>query len=151
MDVSREIRHIFVAHHQAGHTLSKIALTMNMLKTTVRNLPKQYTQTGTVLATHVGRCGRPHSLSVRDERALARSSVLNPKLTAREIHSSVGGEVASSSISTIQHALHRQGRNVYRPRKSSSLNDAQRKVRLQWCRKYSLWDVEQWMKVKGNI
>jgi transposase len=151
MDVSREIRHILVAHHQAGHSWRRIALMMNMPKTTVRNILKQYTETGSVLATRVGRCGRPRSLSIRSERALARASVVNPKLTAREIRSSVGGEVALLSISTIQSALRHQGRNAYRPRKSPSLNAAQRNVRLQWCRKYSSWDVEQWIKVRGYI
>lgn len=150
MDVPQDVRNLLVAHHEAGHSWRRIAEMVNMPKSTVSNILRRYRETGSAQAMRVGRCGRPRSLSERDERALARASTVNPKLTAREIRSTVGGRVAAVSVSTIKRALRRQGRYAHRPRKSPSLTTAQQKARLQWCRKHSGWEVEKWRKVRTN-
>ncbi|CAK9249730.1 unnamed protein product [Sphagnum jensenii] len=83
----------------------------------------------------------PKILFERDERALARVSVVNPKKTAQEIRTSVG---SSASISIVKRALRRHGRLAFRLRKAPSLNAAQQRTRLKWCLQFQHWDEEKW-------
>jgi transposase len=146
MDVPLDIRTLIVSHHNEGHSGRKIAEMVNLAPETVRNIIRRYRKSGSIQANRVGRCGRPRMLSLRDERMLARASIANPKLTAREIRATVGGRSAAATIRTVQRVLCRQGRNAIRPKKSPSLNQAQQKVRLRWCRAHD-WDEDRWRKV----
>jgi transposase len=150
MDVPPQIRNLIVCHLQAGHSCRSIAQMVAVPKSTVIRLVKRFKTTGNVQATRQGNCGRPPLLSQRDERLLARTSVVKPTLNARELRASVGGRVSYASISTVQRALRRQGRFSYRPKKSPSLNAAQRLTRLKWCKKHMNWDEERWRKVRKD-
>jgi transposase len=148
MDVPQDIRQLIIHHHENGYSCGQIANMLNQSRQTVIRLVKRYKDLGHVQSTRVGRCGRHRLLSNRDERHLARASTINPKLTAREIRASVGGNSIKASLSTVKRALRRQGKCAYRPRKSPSLSVQQQRVRLKWCRKYVSWSEEQWHKVK---
>jgi hypothetical protein len=56
-------------------------------------------------------------LTDRDERALLRGSVSDPKLTAPEICFSVGGSAIGVSVRTVKRCLIRCERFSFRPRK----------------------------------
>jgi transposase len=144
MDAPLITRKLIVQHHQNGHSCRSIAAMVNIPKTNVIRFVRHFTDTGSIIAKRIGRCGRPRILSERDERALARVSVVNPKKTAQEIRTSVG---SSASISTVKRALRRQGRLAFRPRKSPSLNAAQQRTRLKWCLQFQHWDEEKWRNV----
>ena len=147
MDVPPSVRELIVSHHLSGHSCRQIATMVHVSKSTVIRLVKRYKDTGSIEAIRIGNCGRHLLLSQRDERALARESVADPTRTAREIQSSVRGNTTWASISTIKRALRRQGRLAFRPRKSPSLNIAQRQVRLRWCQEHRNWTKEQWTRV----
>lgn len=151
MDVPTEIRNLIITYHQDGMSRRRIAELVHRPKSTVIDIVRHYNETGSIETLRSGRCGRPRLLSQRDERALARESVANPHLTAREIRSRVGGAAQNASISTVKRALRHQGRYSYRPRKSPSLNKAQRMTRLRWCKKYRVWDATKWRHVSQSV
>jgi transposase len=132
MDIPQNIRDKVVAHHAEGNSCRQIASMLQIPKSSVNNIVRRYSRCGFSNVIRIGRCGRPRKVSIRDERAIARQSVKNPLATARQIRGSVGGQVSTLSISTVNRALKRQGRKAYRPSKSPSLNYSQRMVRLQW-------------------
>jgi transposase len=147
MDTSFELRQLIITHHQGGVSCRRIAELLAKPKSTVIDIVQRFKRTGSIQPSRTGRCGRPRKLTDRDERALLRKSVSDPKLTAREIRSNVGSAVLGVSISTVKRCLRRRGRLSFRPVKSPSLNAAQRKVRLQWCKQFRDWDEEKWQQV----
>jgi hypothetical protein len=94
-----------------------------------------------------GRCGRKRSLSLRDERNLARRSTANPQATARQLRAVIGDPITGVSISTIKRSLQRSGRAAYRPSKSPTLTAAQRWRRLEWSRAHAHRKTAVWEKV----
>ena len=88
-------------------------------------------------------------LSPRSERMLVRACIINPGLTAREIQAQVQGPSTSVSIDTVKRTLRRHGIVAYRPIKAPSLNAAQKKTRLLWCRAHQGWTVTDWQKVSN--
>lgn len=147
MDVSQRVRELIITHHLNGLSCRSIASMVNVPKSTVIRLVKRYKDSGLVQTTRLGNCGRPRIASQREERTLARESLLNPVMTARELRTSVGGNIAQASISTVKRILRRQGRLAYRPRLCPSLNSAQRQRRLKWCRDHRHVTAEQWKRV----
>jgi transposase len=151
MDLPQAVRQLIIEYHCDGVNCRRIAELLKRPKSTVIDIVRKYKDTGSLQSERVGRCGRPRLLSVRDERALARASVADPHLTAREIRTQVGGNAAVASVATVKRALRRQGRRTYRPSKSPALNAAKRWSRLQWCRKYRDWDEGKWNLVSHSI
>lgn len=147
MDVPLNIRSLIIQQHRGGMTSRQIAKTLSVCKSTVNNLIKRFHKTGTVKPTRIGKCGRHRILTERDERGLRRASVANPTLTARELRTSVAGNVSQVSISTIKRTLIRRGRFSYRPRKCPALTSAQMRVRLKWCRENRNRTEDYWKKV----
>jgi predicted ArsR family transcriptional regulator len=147
MVVPQNIRDLIIKHHNNGRSVRSIAQQLDIPKSTVNNILQHYMKTGSIQTNYIGRCGRPRRLSDREERTLSRASVINPVATARQLRATVGGRVASVSLSTIKRALTHQGRLAYRPRKSPSLNRAQQITRLRWCQQHSSWDIDKWMQV----
>jgi len=110
MDTPPDIRNLIIQYHRDGYTCGQIANIVKRPRPTVIRLVKQYRDTGSTKVMRTGMCGRHLLLSEREERTLARASVINPKLTARELRSVVGGKVAQVSVSTVKRALKRQGK-----------------------------------------
>ena len=146
-DVPYVVRQQILHHHLSGRSCREIALLALIPESTVNRLIERYRDTGDIHAKRFGNTGPRPLLSLRDERALARATVENPKLTARELRVSVGGKLTSVSIATVKWALRRQGRIAYRPRKSPGLNAGQRQTRLNWCRQLQNQSKEQWRMV----
>jgi len=146
-DIPEDLRTLIIDHHKNNLSIRAIANIVNHPKSTVADIVKHYKETGKVTSGKKGRCGRNKKLSPRTERALARESKNNPLLSARQIKSEVLGSLSSISTRTVSRSLRRQNRIPYRPVKAPSLTPAQKKVRLQWCRQYQSWTVENWQKV----
>jgi DNA-binding MarR family transcriptional regulator len=147
MDLPHNIRELIVGHHRAGKGSREIAKILSVSKSAVNNLVKRFKNFGSVSPTRIGNCGRPRLLSNRDERLVARASVINPTFNARDIRAHVGASIPQVSLRTIQRSLIRRGRLAYRPRKSPDLSPIKRAVRLRWCRKYQNFTDNQWRRV----
>ena len=61
------------------------------------------------------------------ESALARSSRIDPTLTARQIQAEVGGSAIDVSLSTVKRTLRRKGRVAHRPLKAPMLTASRKK------------------------
>jgi hypothetical protein len=115
---------------------------------TVNDIVQRYRQTGEIESRGKRRSGRPRKLSLRVDRALGRQSVANPRQTAKQIQHAVGSPATTVSIATIKRTLIRMGRITQRPVSAPNLNSSQRRVRLNWCRRYSHWTEEEWQRVR---
>jgi transposase len=151
MVIPQNICALIIAQHEEGHTERRIAKNLQLPKSSVHNIISRHSKTGSTQPYYQGRCARPRRLSLRDEKALCRASVVNPLATASQIRASVGGSVATASLSTIKRALRRHGRLAFRPRKSPALTHAQKLTRLRWCKQFQHWTVEQWKRVSFEI
>jgi hypothetical protein len=133
-----------------GMTQRAISAQLHLSQSAVARAVIRYKKTGKFAALRHGRCGRRLSLSVRTTRLLARASVQNPRASAREVQTTVGGNASNVSLSTVRRSLVRSGRLAFRPVKSPAWTNAQMLTRLQWVRKYRGWSVDHWKKV-GNL
>jgi transposase len=148
MDISQPVRNLIIERHlTGGQSWRQIANSFGLPKSSVSNILRRYKKQGITGTIRKGKCGRKRSLTLRDERNLARLSTANPQATARQVRASVGSPVTDVSISTIKRSLQRSGRAAYRPSKSPTLSAAQRLTRLQWCRAHVEWKTVDWKKV----
>jgi transposase len=148
MEIPYAVRQQIIEHYNAGlHTQRQIAEMVRVTTSTVNYTIKHYRETGQIDSRGKYRSGRPRKLSVRDERTLRRFSFQNPRATARQCQQEVGGRLATASISTVKRSLIRMGRLSRRPVYMPCLTESQKRVRLNWCRRYKHWSSEQWLKV----
>lgn len=149
MDTPKSIRELIIKHFQEGSlNTTEIAKVVKRPRTTVSDVIRHFKDHNTVQTKRSGQCGRKRKLKVRDERAICRSSKVNPKLTARQIQQDVGGEASIVSIDTIKRTLRRHGRFTFRPLSSPSLNLKQKATRLRWCMEHRFWTKDQWRNVR---
>lgn len=147
MDISISVRQLLVEKFKSGLKQKDICQHLNLKKSAVSKLLKQYKTTGSVLPQRKGRCGKKQLLSEREISLLRRESIKNPQATAREIQAAVGGQLSSLSVRSIRRYLRRCGRFSYRPRYSQSLNRSQRSVRYRWAKEKAQWTTDDWKKV----
>jgi transposase len=148
MEVPYAIRCQIIQHFNAGlYTQRQISEMVFVSTSTVNYIIKQYRQTGQIESRGKERSGRPRKLGPRDERALRRHSLENPRATARQCQQEVGGELTTVSISTVKRSLIRLGRITQRPLYAPCLTESQKRTRKTWCEKYRHWSDEQWLKV----
>ena len=146
-DIPATICDLVIANQQEGLSQRQLANNLNLAQSTVSTIIQRHKRTGNSTQNRIGRCGRKKILSVRDSRLIRRESLKNPRATAMQLRSAVGGRVANVSVSTVRRELRRSGLVSYRPVKSPSLSAAQMRVRLEWCRLREHWTVDMWKKV----
>lgn len=148
METPQCLRKRIITQYNSGrYTQKQIAKNLALPASTVNGIVHLHRRTGSTLSRAGNRSGRPRLLTVREERALARESVVKPRATARQLQQSVGGGTASVSISTIKRTLTRMGRVAHRPKKGPILTAAQKATRYKWCLEHRGWTVQQWNKV----
>jgi transposase len=151
MDTPATTCKIIIRKVNDGMTQRAISAQLHLSQSAVARAVIRYKKTGKFTALRPGRCGRKLSLSVRTARLLARASVYNPRASAREVQTTVGGNANNVSLSTVRRSLVRSGRLAIRPVKSPAWTPAQMLARLQWARKYSGWSVDRWKKVRNRF
>jgi transposase len=148
MDISevkrREIVNLHLTNLFSNRAISDI---VNVPRRTVDRMVRLWRETGNVASRRLGRPPTNHTLSERTERALVRRSVVDPRLTARQIRNQQGGDTLNVSVRTIQRVLQRHGRIAYRPTAAPALNSQRKRTRLEWARRYKDWTSEDWSKV----
>jgi len=94
------------------------------------------------------RSGRPRLVSKRSLGVVRRQVEANPRLTARELKESNPNILGGVSIRCVQKILHDDlGYRSCRPRRKPLVTAAQKHKRLQFCKKYGVWNEEDWEKV----
>jgi transposase len=143
MAVSTEKRAILVRLHKNGMSLSKIALTVGVCRSTVVKLLNRYRETGNL--TPGKHPGRPRVLSGRDERELVRIMRKAPTTRPSTLKTSLlrTGH-PKISTDTVRRTLHRAGLVAAKMRRKPRLKPEQRKARLEWAKKYAQMPAEFW-------
>lgn len=148
MDLPAVICNLIISKSDNNESQRKIARDLKLPQSTVSTVILRYRRTGQAAQNRRGRCGKKKLLSARDCRRLHMASQENPRRTAREIQSVVGGHIATVSLSTVRRSLQSSGLVTYRPVTGPNLSAKQRNVRLTWARKFQNWTVDMWKKVR---
>ena len=152
MDTPTTLRELIIHHYQTGlYSQQQISNIVQCPRSTVGDIIRHFNQQGTTNTLRKGKCGRKQSLNLRSQRAICRTSKINPQMTARKIQEEVGGRAVNVSVDTIKRTLRRHGRNTYRPSACPALNARQKATRLRWCQDHRFWTVDQWRKVSKTM
>lgn len=131
---------------QAGLSPSAISKQLNYSRNLVYNVKKKSSE-GLELQNRSGQ-GRKRITSQAENRQLIRLSKQNRLETSRVLSqqwSVVIGKTVSAS--TVRRRLVEAGLLSYTQKKKPFRNHRKRKIRLNWCKKYNKWPVNQWYKV----
>ena len=139
MDTAVDLRALIVHHHQNGKTVRQIVEYTNTPRSTVQDIISNFQQTGSIESKRRGRPPTNKSLTLRDERIIARTSTVNPRMNARQIQSSLNKNLTSICLRTIQRSLKKSVRIPYRPRKFPNLSKKQMSVSLNWTMQFRNW------------
>lgn len=147
MDTSADIRRRIILLHESGNSTRQISRMLLVPQSTVSDLIRHHSATGSTSTNRAGRCGRPPRVNLRTRRMLARYSIANPRSSARQVMHAFGGECPQMSLRHMQRQLKLGGAIPYRPLKSPTLNTQQRQARYQWCLDHRDWSVADWGEV----
>lgn len=127
-----------------GKSQRAIAKIEKINQCTVRKLWIKYMDTGSVFDRV--KSGRPRKTSVRDERLLCILSKKSPFKCAPDLHKDACLE-GKCSISTVKRILIKYGLRGRIAAKKPLLTRKHIKARLQWCRQYQCFSIDQWKNV----
>lgn len=135
-----------VALADAGYSQRRIALTMGVPRTTIRDAIRRFRETG--LYTRRPGQGRHRCTSARDDRFIVSNVLRNRFSTAPEVSTCLL-EIRNVSVSerTIRRRLSEQNLRAFRPARAPLLLPRHRTARLDFAREYAHWTVEEWKNV----
>lgn len=146
MDTSASVRQLIIHHHNQHISVRAISQMVNVPKSTVGRIIKNHSTTGSTQVRRHGRCGRKRLIGERTARLMARRSIINARLTARQIQHQTP-TAANVSLDTVKRSLRRSGLVCRRPVKAPMLTPARMVTRLRWANRYRNWNVENWRRV----
>lgn len=142
-EVTPRKRCSIVSLRKTGMSIRAIACLLHLPKSTVCNI----VQRGKVSAygTRKTRSGRPRVTTPRDDNMIKRLATTNPSISSTEIRCQLP---LRCSTQTIRRRLVNQfNLRAHRPAKKPLLTPNQRKKRLQFCKRYSNWTIDDWKEV----
>lgn len=128
-------------------TQCQIALKCGVAQSVVSSIKKNMQHGSTGTPQRKGRCGRKRISSKQDDRALARLSKANRKMTSRRLMVEMNTSGVQMSSRTVRRRLIEAGLRAYRPRKKPKLTTAMKKKRLLWAKQFATWTEEDWKRV----
>lgn len=144
-ELSASTREKIVAlHEHTSKSQRQIARDLNVSQASVNDILKKYHNTGSTRS--LSRSGRPKVTSPRQDNAICRSSMANPFATASQIKRN-NPALSNVNKRTIQRRLKERFGPVRKPAKKPILTPLMRQKRIEFCRQYLDWDVEQWKRV----
>lgn len=132
-----------VALAEAGYSQRRIARTLGVPRTTVRDAIRRFQETGSY--TRRPGQGRQRCTSARDDRFIVSNVLRNRFCTATEARTRLF-EVRNVNVSerTIRRRLAESNLRAYRPARAPQLLPQHRRARLAFARQYVDWTVEDW-------
>ena len=142
--ISAAVRAQIVALSQhSTKTHREIASDLQISHSAVTKIINKFHETGTV-SPRKGR-GRQPCTSNRTDLAIRREVMKNPFITARSIKANLTPMCDNISLNTIRDRLGKKfGMPARKPIKKPQLTLKMRKARLEFCRRYSGWGVDEW-------
>lgn len=126
----------------------QIASISDVSKSVVNRIKKKLNQKSSLKPNRVGKCGRPRITTPRTDRKIRQICLENRKLSVgslTHIATDYGIEVSKR---TVQRRLAEEGLLSHRPAIKPRLTDIMKKKRLQWAKKYKIWGLDEWNKVR---
>lgn len=138
-----------ISLYKGGHELKQIAAQSGVGLRSVQKMVKRFKEEGEEdIPVPKRRTGRPKLISPRSLKVTSRQLKTSPFLTAREIKEKNPCLLSSVSLHCVQQALHDDlGFKSYHARRKPLLTEKQKKNRIRFCKKYSVWDLETWRSV----
>lgn len=148
MPVSEAIRNQIVAlKTHTSKSDREIATDIGVHHSTVANIWKKWTSTGSTEPYSGAHMGPTEKLTRREKAVIVREAKRDPKATSREIQAGAGGVGSKVSTITVRRVLLASGLRCYRPVKKPLLTRKHKSARLQWARAHRHWTVDEWKKV----
>jgi len=142
--ISEEMRYRVIIKMQEEANQKKVARDLNMCRCTVRKIWLKFLKTNTV--SDLKKSGRPCLLSERGHRDLVILAKKSPFCGPLQL---VEGSKCYPSMcrSTIQRYLRKSGLYGRKAAKKPMLTEEHMKRRLNWCKAYSNFTEDMWLKV----
>ncbi|KAK3545641.1 hypothetical protein QTP70_008547 [Hemibagrus guttatus] len=138
------LRPKIVEQYQKGVSQRKIAKSLKLSSSTVRNIIQR--ESGTI-SVRKGQ-GRKTILDARDLRALRRHCITYRNATVMEITTWVQEYFHKTlSVNTIHRAIRRRRLKLYRSKKKPYLNMIQKRRHFLWAKAHLKWTVAKWKTV----
>ena len=140
-----EEKKIILALDESGMSARTIAKMFGRSNSCVSRILKRFRDCGTL--ENNSRSGRPRKVTDRDQRSLGKIVRDDRRQTLSEITSNVNVGKDGTSVCakrTVQRHLHHVGYSCRTVRKTMVVREANRRLRLQWCRAKRHWTLRQW-------
>ncbi|UYV70922.1 hypothetical protein LAZ67_8001110, partial [Cordylochernes scorpioides] len=135
-----------VGRMKAGQSQVEVAKWLNVNKSVVSKIWKQFIETGTIKGKEGS--GRKRKTAISEDRYLVVTAKRHREMTAiqlsNELSSATGTRI---SRQTVYRRLHEGALYARRPRVCIPLTSAHRRARLNWCLEHHAWTHDQWANV----
>ncbi|UYV68433.1 hypothetical protein LAZ67_5004299, partial [Cordylochernes scorpioides] len=135
-----------VGRMEAGQSQVEVAKWLNVNKSVVRKIWKQFIETGTIKRKEGS--GRKIKTAISEDRYLVVTAKRHREMTAIQLSnelSSATGTIISRQ--TVYRRLHEGALYARRPMVCIPLTSAHRRARLNWCLEHRAWTHDQWANV----
>lgn len=130
-------------HKMDGISFAEIGRMFNLRRDVVSRVVNRCQQRGTTKS--LKKSGRPPKTTIQQDRLIHRSSMKNPRFSARQVQIDSG--INNVSTRTIRRRLVSFGLHGRRPALTPLVRLPNRRKRLQFAREHIDWTKEQWRKV----
>ena len=135
-----------IALSNIGLTQQDISKRLGISQSTVSYTINRYRKQGDFNSRP--RCGRPRVTTARTDALIRRRAVVNPTISASEIHSSISLPSNMPSVRTIQRRLLSEcNMKCYRPAHKPRLSAKNIADRLSFARAHVHWSSDKWRKI----
>ncbi|UYV76819.1 hypothetical protein LAZ67_14002099 [Cordylochernes scorpioides] len=132
-----------VGRMEAGQSQVEVAKWLNVNKSVVSKIRKQFIETGTIKRKEGS--GRKRKTATSEDRYLVVTAKRHREMTAiqlsNELSSATGTRI---SRQTVYRRLHEGALYARRPMVCIPLTSAHRRARLNWCLEHHAWTRDQW-------
>ena len=135
-----------IAMFNTGHTLKEISSETGVCLRSVQRLTKEYRDAGDGnLPVAKPKTGRHRIITPRTLSIIKREVDSQPSITAKEVKERNTSLLRNVSLRTVQRSLHDSiGYRRFRARQKPHLTPRQKKARVDFCKKYAVWEQERW-------
>lgn len=141
-----QVRELVIHHSQQGKVSREIADLLQIDKSTVNRIINKFKTTNSL--KDKPRSGRPRKTTARTDKIIKRKSVADPRKTAVDIANELRDEnLADVSRSTVSRRLKEVGLIGRIGVKKPLIKPKNKKIRLEFAKKYQHWTEADWRKV----
>ncbi|CAK9796240.1 Transposable element Tcb1 transposase [Anthophora quadrimaculata] len=144
--IESSVKNLIIKHFEEGKSYRNIGKVLNLSCASVQNIIRKYKTYKTV--ENRPRTGRPKKLSRRDVSLILKEVEKNPKISAPKLAGSIAA-VSGKHVhpKTVQRALRDKGYRSRVPRRKPLISDKNRRLRLDFAKKYKDMDEDFWRRV----